>query len=321
MSNVLAVVPDPVNNFAKIQFEALMAAMHDMKVVAICKYNARDTTNPKLYILKYNKKGHGYLIQVFIFNKIPFLQDIKKFTFEPCDFLRLDKINIKSKKSSQTNPNPKESSIDKHHPLDRRLVDLDKANHIVDSFIDSMLLEDQEYLPKKTFNPVYQRMKQFISFRAMGGVGLPKVDEMDGNILKPRDIDDNIENEVLGAFDLKYVPILEKKKKKVISKNEVDYEEEQYIYDELHREEENKEQTKSVDVKEERAENDIYPDKVIFPGKKSEIKNTDNVEFSFGSTSDISMDRYEIKNDTEEHVGISDEIIAIDEDPLDFLFE
>jgi hypothetical protein len=68
MSTVLAVVPDPVNNFAKTQFEALMAAMHDMKAVAICRFNSRDTTNPKLYILKYNKKGHGYLIQVKIFN-------------------------------------------------------------------------------------------------------------------------------------------------------------------------------------------------------------------------------------------------------------
>jgi hypothetical protein len=221
------------------------------------------------------------------------------------------------------------------------LVDLEKANVVIDSFIDSMNLDDDEFLPKKTFNPAYQRMKDFISFRAMGNVGLPKVDEGMG-ILKVRGVDGDVEDGLLRMFDLKYVPVVEKKKRGKVgnTKRKVDDGEEQRIYDEVHQEEGGGEGQRISVGDEGGQSNPVYPDKKVFPGKMPEIKNMDGVVFRFNDMdqAEISKGNEEVDADistdaaitvdpvsgddevTEDAVITVDPVSGDDEDPLDFLF-
>lgn len=68
MNNVLAVIPKLGDALAKIQFEALMAAMNDKGMGAIVRYCRTENASPKIGVLKYCRKGYGYFIHVYFTN-------------------------------------------------------------------------------------------------------------------------------------------------------------------------------------------------------------------------------------------------------------
>lgn len=118
---------------------------------------------------------------------MPFANDIRHHVYQPIDFLTLDEINSKSASASRTKPNPEILDSNRPHLLNTRLVSAEVAMDAIDTFIDSLTLEDDdvEYMPKYVYNPSYQSMFQCISDRALNPSCPINISEKITDMLKP----------------------------------------------------------------------------------------------------------------------------------------
>lgn len=170
MSNVQAVVPDPSSKIANQKLGALAAAMAEKEHVAIVRYCRTDTgTSWKLGVLTTCAKGY------FLFNQIPYSDDIRKLSFRPFDYLANEQVNSASGVTSACLPSKNRVSHSfsaRKHILDARKVSKDKVMSNLHALIDVLDYTDDytALWPKKVKHFRLESMNHAIIVKSLGDV-------------------------------------------------------------------------------------------------------------------------------------------------------
>ena len=218
MSNVLAVVPDPSSKVANQKLGALAAAMAEKDHVAIVRYSRTEGGSSwKLGALTTCAKGY------FLFNQVPFADDIRKWSFRPFDYLANDVVNAASGATSATLSSKNRvlnSFSARKHILDTRKADKKSVMSAMHALIDALdYTNDYTQLwPKKVKHVQMESMQQAIVAKTLGSRfddGVKKVLQkarVDGGTVLPeipaerKDDVDGICKRLQESFDLVPVP-------------------------------------------------------------------------------------------------------------------
>ncbi|KAJ3154968.1 X-ray repair cross-complementing protein 5 [Geranomyces michiganensis] len=190
MSNILYVNPQPDNPVAQILFPPLMAALRELRWVALTRYVRIDNANPKLgFLIPHESANLGAQKESALWTQIPFLEDLRTPVFMPLDFL-LQPVNPTASLpqshsitiNSQTTLDSQRSAGARAHEMDVRQIPENEIKDRLDAFIDAMdLMEAAEgvkdefgeaprieaFQIKSVFNPSIQRLYQCLAHRAI----------------------------------------------------------------------------------------------------------------------------------------------------------
>jgi hypothetical protein len=176
MSNVMLVVPEPMNLRGLESFSALLAALREKNYGALIRYCRIRDAAPKLGVMVCSPKGQG------LFCQIPYKEDIRDYSFSVVDpLLYNDKAPLIPEKHLRPDGTRKKLK------LDNRQVSSTEAKAALANFVDSMSLagiistEDESkdaYQPKEVFNPLAQRLGTWLQHRVLhpGDKQFPETD-------------------------------------------------------------------------------------------------------------------------------------------------
>lgn len=165
MSNVMLVVPEPMNLRGLESFSALLAALREKNYGALIRYcRIRDAT-PKLGVMVCSPKGQG------LFCQIPYKEDLRDYSFSAIDpLLYNDEALVVPEKHLRPDGTRKKLK------LDNRQVSSTEAKAALANFVDSMSLSGiistdddtkDAYQPKEVFNPLAQRLGTWVQHRVL----------------------------------------------------------------------------------------------------------------------------------------------------------
>ncbi|XP_023933350.1 X-ray repair cross-complementing protein 5 [Lingula anatina] len=201
-NNVQSFVAEKDDEAAGVALSALIRALHETNCVAIVRKVYRANSDAKLGVLSPHIKA-GY--ECLFYNEIPFMEDVRQFTFGS---LPLEPDSELNKKFS---------------PSDDQL-------RAMDNLIDSMDLsktsqgdeEEEEALkPKLTFNPHLQRLYQCLQHKALNPDDpLPELSPIIADYLKPpQEVLTNCQSHVEKLKEVFPLKVVVKKKEEVSAKS------------------------------------------------------------------------------------------------------
>ncbi|XP_062520922.1 X-ray repair cross-complementing protein 5-like [Corticium candelabrum] len=154
-------VPAPGDEQAAVALSALIHALEETGMGAIVKYAFRNNVEPKIGVLTAHIKLH---YECLIFTQLPFAEDVRQYTFASLD----------TKKH--------EPSEEQKTAIDDLITSMDLTHGVRDDDGDFV----EAFEPKKTFNPVLQRMFQCIRTRALNpDDALPDLDPLLAEYVQP----------------------------------------------------------------------------------------------------------------------------------------
>jgi ATP-dependent DNA helicase 2 subunit 2 len=183
-------VPAPGDDQAAVALSAFIHALEEKKMGAIVKYAFRNKVEPKIGVLTAHIKLH---YECLIFTQLPFAEDIRQYTFASL---------------SSTKYQPTEEQLS---AVDDLITSMDLMHGARDE--DGELVEALQ--PKKTFNPVLQRMFQCIQERSLNpDDAIPDLDPFLAEYVQPpRELLTICEEKLQKIKELFPLEKVEKKKK------------------------------------------------------------------------------------------------------------
>nr|KAJ3419297.1 X-ray repair cross-complementing protein 5 [Polyrhizophydium stewartii] len=166
MSGAVAVVPETGNPVSARLFRAFIEGLAEQKCAAIVRYCRAERATPKLGAIMHSRKGYGVFLQAS--GGIPYADDLRQFKFPLFEHLLKDD----DANGGRTTQGTGQSGADaRARKLQARNVSAQEALDNVDELIDAMDISnanpDFAFNPKTVFNPMYQRVYQCITHRAV----------------------------------------------------------------------------------------------------------------------------------------------------------